>query len=1517
MSPLAPTSFRYVIESGGEQTSGCACDRLNGSSPAVGEVSAIRAGDHPVIPADINDWDRRRITQYYHRDLGWAVHPLYAHDRGGEGERGKKPIARGWKNHRAGDVTSEYLDRHFGNGAGHNVGVVVRGPYVFVDLDSKADEGASVREWIASRPELADVPRERTGGGAHLTFICPDLPPTVLETKNALTSKVGDRVTAELYKDGNNIAVSPSIHKSGALYLWEITGAIPEIPWHDLKRVFGFVEPVRRGPGRPPKPPPWQHQYTGDLVSLDIVAVCRELGVLGERVGPEGDKWSVKCPWASEHSSPTAAHGPPGSDTVVFEGHDDKRPAFKCLHAHCAGRSLEQFLAWAELQKPGVVDRNCRRLRIWSEGQRGEDGRPRVILPGPGVPTSDFASEMGEYIGPKDKWFQRGGAAVAVETRRVSENIASTAFCPVQAAAACSAVERFVETGLLTKDPRTHQAEFVAQSMTRECATKLLAAGHFIERLPEVIRILDVPIPILRPGGEIVYPAPGYNRDLRVYVDAAAPVPETVQFERAVGILRDLHASFPFRDEQSRAHAIARIITPFCRGVMGWDARFPLWSFAANRPRAGKDYLAGLTHIVFEGTTCEDAPLGRDPEETRKRITAAVMAGRRMMHLANCQYHIDDPFLTEAITQKVFAARNIGSTAAGADIRLPMEIEFSISANIGLTYREDLAPRMRQIFLAFYDEDPNGRRFREPDLHGRVLRERPVILGAIGALVDRWIEAGRPDGPTPFNSFPEWARVVGGIMAHCGLGDPCLPHGDEEALGGDLKTRGMRAVFRLGHAHHPGQWVPKGQLFDLVKKSDDEDLGFYCQDEGGDDRKFKKRLGMALTEFNGRELCGIRLEIDPSGKGAAQKIRFEGVGGSDGRPCEPDPRKPGNPGNAQTRHELPGKIIPNSAENEELITGAVETGGITSEVSGVSMVNPSSWHLVGTRVDLDAIAGEILGARESVALDIETCGPKPGGGLDPWRGDIRLLQLRLPGRDPWIIDLREVGYDLGPLAAALKGTELIGHNIKFDLLWLRVKCGLRLPRVFCTMTAARLLSAGPKREKRYHGLDRCLERHLGVRLDADHSSSDWGQENLSDEMLRYAARDVAHLHALRDRLTAEIKTAGLDRVAEVEMRLIPAVAEMENTGMYVDRGQLECLGNEARQRATQLTEKLRQTLGRPDLNPNSHPQLKAALNAAGVRVDSTAEAVLNASADCRIVPIVLEYRGATKRASWAESMIESIGPDGRIHGQFNPTGADTGRFSSREPNLQNIPRGDARRCFTAAAGRKLVIADYSQVELRAAAVLAGEPRMMDAFKRGEDLHRATASALLGKPAGQVTKDERQTAKAVSFGLLFGQGSRGLVRYALTSYGVSLSLEEAEQFRRIFFQAYPGLKEWHDRCWSDARDGRSETRTRLGRRRLIPDGADEWDRFSAAVNTPVQGSCADGIKLAMLAIAEALPGSARIVATVHDELVLEAEESVAEQVRDLVADHMRRSMGAVFPEVPIVVEAKVADNWAEK
>ena len=219
--------------------------------------------------------------------------------------------------------------------------------------------------------------------------------------------------------------------------------------------------------------------------------------------------------------------------------------------------------------------------------------------------------------------------------------------------------------------------------------------------------------------------------------------------------------------------------------------------------------------------------------------------------------------------------------------------------------------------------------------------------------------------------------------------------------------------------------------------------------------------------------------------------------------------------------------------------------------------------------------------------------------------------------------------------------------------------------------------------------------------------------------------------------------------------------------------------------------------------------------------------------------------------------------------------------------------------------------------MRAAAAIAGETKMIDAYKAGADLHKLTASIVLGKPENEIGKNERQTAKSCNFGLICGQSAPGLVRYAATSYGVTLDEDQAQSIRQAFFRTYSRLRQWHGTSHNQAETGVTEVRTRTGRRRLIPEKASEWERFTALVNTPVQGGTADGMKHALVLIHERLPKSARIVSIGHDEVVVECREESADECREIITTAMVEAMAALFPEMPVEVEANVCTTWAEK
>ena len=391
----------------------------------------------------------------------------------------------------------------------------------------------------------------------------------------------------------------------------------------------------------------------------------------------------------------------------------------------------------------------------------------------------------------------------------------------------------------------------------------------------------------------------------------------------------------------------------------------------------------------------------------------------------------------------------------------------------------------------------------------------------------------------------------------------------------------------------------------------------------------------------------------------------------------------------------------------------------------------------------------------------------------------------------------------------------------------------------------------------------------------------------------------------------ELREAGLDKVWALERSLAPVVAGMRERGFGIDAKKLEALARLAEQNRLETEKKVKQELG-AELNPRSPKQVKEALEKRGLKLKSTDEVALVMSGD-PAAELVLRSRAAEKRAQMITAYREAVGQDGRIHADFDPLGTATGRFSCREPNLQNVGRDvEMRSCFVAGPKQTLVIADYSQIELRVAAFLAQEEAMLAAFRSGQDIHALTAGKLSGKPAEKVDEEERKLAKAVNFGLLYGMSARGLAEYGRISFGLALGEKEAREFRQKFFQAYPALQRWHDEARQAAEDLKViEVRTLYGRRRWLPPpgGRMEWVRFTALVNTPVQGTCGDAIKRAMVALADA-----PLVSTVHDELIVEVPEKESAAMADRLARAMREGFAGMVPEELIGVVVRRATSW---
>jgi DNA polymerase I len=562
--------------------------------------------------------------------------------------------------------------------------------------------------------------------------------------------------------------------------------------------------------------------------------------------------------------------------------------------------------------------------------------------------------------------------------------------------------------------------------------------------------------------------------------------------------------------------------------------------------------------------------------------------------------------------------------------------------------------------------------------------------------------------------------------------------------------------------------------------------------------------------------------------------------------------------------------------------------------------------LARTGADLDAVVTAV-GESRLVGLDLETT------GLDPRADRVRLIAVNCDtnagGRFTYLVDAFAI--DPTSLLAALTDTELVIHNAAFDLGFLG-RLGFTPGRVHDTLLLSQVLYASARTRgvaPVRHGLKECCERELGLELTKDLQASDWSGA-LSPDQLDYSATDAAVLPPLFRALTEKTEQAGLTAAIAVEAAAIPAVAWMAAAGVPFDGAAWQALAVAAAADAVRIAAELDATappktggLFDEAWNWDSPEQVKEALAAAGCVVESTRDDEL-AAVDHPLAALVRDYRDARKRqTTYGTDWLKHVS-GGRVYPRWVQLGANSGRMACASPNMQNLPRGPYRRCIAAPPGKVLVKADYSQIELRIAATVSGDAALTAAYDRGDDLHTLTARNVLG--IADVTKEHRQLAKAINFGLLYGMGAKAFRVYAKTNYGVELTEDQASGYREAFFRAYPGLRRWH----RSVGDQPTATRTLIGRR------VTGVDRFTEKLNLPVQGTGADGLKQALGLLWErraACPAAVPVLA-VHDEIVVECPEGEADAAMAWLKAAMVDAMAPLVAPVPVGVEVKAGRTW---
>lgn len=601
--------------------------------------------------------------------------------------------------------------------------------------------------------------------------------------------------------------------------------------------------------------------------------------------------------------------------------------------------------------------------------------------------------------------------------------------------------------------------------------------------------------------------------------------------------------------------------------------------------------------------------------------------------------------------------------------------------------------------------------------------------------------------------------------------------------------------------------------------------------------------------------------------------------------------------------------------------GIAKSGTRSSEGSGVSSPDGEVLEAEVTTLSDPVAVAELVGSLASLDLGVAWVG-------EPGRSEIEGLAVVT---DPAAAEVAWVpattAADAAVVAALSAHGALRAHQAKAVMRWLLRHGGAAPALRLDTAIAAYLIDPADTR----YALGDLLERYTSLRLPSD-SAADTGQLDLGDGPGRHqiAAREALAVARLAGALESALEKQGMAHLyATIENPLVGVLARMEHAGIAVDVDELRQLNQRLTTEVERLGAELVRIVGRP-FNLNSPVQLREILYterglAPGKKTKtgfSTDAATLEKLRDQwpEFIDPLLAYREVEKlRGTYGVGLINEVAADGRIHATFHQTVARTGRLSSDQPNLHNIPvRSEEgrqfRKAFVPAPGCSLLVADYNQIELRCIAHLASDPGLIDAFTSGLDIHNATAARVFGVDPTTVTVEQRSKAKMVSYGLAYGMEAYGL------GQRLGIPTDEAAVILEAYFAAFPNVKAYMEQTVVEARQ-RGYTETLFGRRRPIPELSNPNFRIRQAgerqaMNAGIQGLAADIFKVALVAIDEALTTAgvtSRLVLQVHDEVLVEVPEAEREQVGPLVLGLMR---SAATLAVPLEVNAAWGRTWAE-
>ena len=1419
------------------------------------------------LPPGFNGLPRLEQIRCYQQN-GLLVHPCYGPHATECSHPGKQP--RWTVLQRLNASAQERLEAFVTDGGVDNVGIVPRSPHITIDVDDHNGDGRGLAAFELMHPKLfGDVLRVRTPEGFHFHFCCEDIP---ADQEKITIEDYLPGVNVEIFVgDGLNVIYPPSVHPSGVVYVFE--GEVElSVSWASLLKAFRY-DPKTKSRAR--EKTNWKEQFRGDLYTLDIVALATKLGIYGQEIreGEDGHvKHSIQCPWTDEHT-PGPEWASKDSSTVIFSV-ENQMPGFKCLHAHCQDRTIRDFLEFAEASEPGLVDKFCSRQwvrpALFQKGSRSEGPRERGTERPDGYykkiiwtkSTTNQIRWTQKLIYPEDSVLHPYVEYARTQTEGADCFIIGSVL-PVVARLMARRV--YVQFGakriypnifsLIVGPPgdrKTHTIE-IAERVARA----LLPNEAFASHLQSSEAFFD----------EFDINAGGCEDKISIVDDAAGVLAtwRTTQYgERVVGMMLRLYdcaslsESFKRNKKETAEKNVRRSIpetsTSLVYGATPFDAVFPRQQHQQGLVRRFLHYVAYSMGRIIHWPDAQQEDQIIEYFRPLLSLKGPVGLSKKARLLWN-DFQNDNRAALEQVTEDKPNERHQLSTSPTHVLKIATHFEACRRVATQETFlseiREDTLSiaidHVAQCLGAVKSLVGSAKRFETRQQAEAILSQIRHRF-SVDSIYPDTIYVGRGKLTRVFCPNPkrmgslqtdELYNEILPYLIETGEAQLCFKEGKLEVYAFRASDEGPFGPDSGGEGRESGEHFQQNStgfnasstisqancsgVSDSSKETYDVGPDLFSTNSTNSTGACKKHQNKAKNENS--------IPAIPSNPSPPQKFSLQ---------QEPPMEKFSKPNETAVFGNFSSLLYP-PVENVEFVENApvspreYEDGSLLNfvEVCGKCVEEAVTDSPLKTEkflycASVDSAKGpfEELVAHHSpvISLDLETYGKEPKDGLFPHLGEIRLLTVCLPQANPVIFDLKRIGYDVLPWKELFASRETIVHNGMFEFKWALGKLGVRLPKLFDTMHAVRLLQNGVDGGRQYASLALVLERYLGRTISKLEQRSNFGAEHLSLEQLRYAAGDVAHLADLRTELERLMVTAlggSLLPVFELDMAYLPVLALRELLGIRFNVTLGKALLADARM-TIELAQLHLDELWGEKVTLSSPAQVMAAFVRLGFTdIPNTADDTLS-GIDHEAARLMRNYRAAQARVKELERVIEYVHPNGRIYPDLDPLGTETARILSTKPTINNLSVDTgARACILAdRPGHVVVKCDYSKEEPRIVADVFNVQQLKDDFNAGCNIYKIFAAQIFGVPAEEVNPKQLDAGKTNFLGVVYGEAWRTMVAKALAE-GRTLSEQLAKQIISAFDELYPEIREVWRRAKRDAFRGLIRYgKSKLGRRRLL-------------------------------------------------------------------------------------------------